>query len=108
MYNDLNESLNGVDKMKVKEAKNLYEAGVIFGFNAYRTPSKPDEWFIRVDFDDAIERPKQQVFITNSHGENKVFKRLNTLVREVQMLTGEFYQELLISGSSDLQQDMFQ
>lgn len=93
--------------MKVKEAKSLYKAGVISSLSAYRSFSKPDDWYIKVRFDDDVENIATRLFITNSLGEDKVYKRLNTLLGEIESITGEFYHELIMGDTIEAQREMF-
>ncbi len=94
--------------MKIKEVKMLHEAGVISCLIAIRSPSKPRDWLIQIVFDDAsLEKPQRPVLLHNSLGEAKVFRRLNTLLGEIESITGEFYQQVEFERAIDVQGDMF-
>ncbi len=94
--------------MKIKEVKRLYDAGVIDCLKATRSLHNPKDWYVQIVFDDsAIEKPHRPVLLHNSLGENKMFRRLNTLLGEVESITGEKYREIEFGKAVEAQGDLF-
>lgn len=94
--------------MKIKEVKVLHDAGVISCLKATRSLSKPKDWYIQIVFDDsALDKPYKPVYLQNSLGENKMFRRLNTLLGEIESITGVQYQEIEFNRPAEVQGDMF-
>jgi hypothetical protein len=105
--NRTNHDKEGSD-MKIKEVKRLHDAGIIESLRAVRSPSKPKDWYIQIVFDNSsLERPQKPFLLHNSLGEDKMFRRLNTLLGEIESITGEFYQQIEFERAIDAQGDMF-
>jgi hypothetical protein len=69
--------------MKIKQAKEYYEDGVITGFDAVRDPLKPGAWLLVI----GGRNGKSWTFQT-SIGEDRSFAKLDTLIGEIESITG--------------------
>lgn len=70
--------------MKIKQAKDYYEDGVITGFDAVRDPMVPGGWLLVI----CGKQGKSWTFQT-ALGEPRSFSRLDTLVGQVEAITGQ-------------------
>jgi uncharacterized protein YecA (UPF0149 family) len=69
--------------MKIKQAKEYFEDGVITGFDAVRDPLKPGAWILSI----SGKNGKNWTFQT-ALGETRSFAKLDTLVGEIESITG--------------------
>jgi hypothetical protein len=75
--------------MKFLDAKKLAEHGVIYGYDAVR---HFDDWCLVLDFDEL----KAPVTLLNTHGSVKYYKTLDSLVRDVERISGQDINKLLL------------
>ena len=70
--------------MKIKQAKEYYEDGMITGFDAVRDPMVSGGWLLVI----SGKQGKSWTFQT-ALGEPRSFSRLDTLVGQVEAITGQ-------------------
>lgn len=70
--------------MKIKQAKEYYEDGMITGFDAVRDPMVQGGWLLVI----VGKQGKSWTFQT-ALGEPRSFSRLDTLVGQVELITGQ-------------------
>lgn len=69
--------------MKIKQAKEYYEDGMITGFDAVRDPLMTGGWLLSI----SGKQGKSWTFET-ALGEPRSFSKLDTLVGQVEAITG--------------------
>ena len=68
--------------MKVKQAKEYYELGILTGFYAVRDPMTTG-WLLEV-----VGKQDRSWTLQTAKGEPKTFSSLDTLVGEIESITG--------------------
>lgn len=69
--------------MKIKQAKEYFEDGVITGFDAVRDPLKPGGWLLAISGHNGKSWTLQTAL-----GEARSFAKLDTLIGEIESITG--------------------
>jgi hypothetical protein len=69
--------------IKIKQAKEYYELGVLTGFDAVRDPLKPGAWLLVVSGKDG-----RSWTMNTALNKVKSFASLDTLVDEIESITG--------------------
>lgn len=69
--------------MKIKQAKEYYELGVITGFDAVRDPLKPGNWLLAIS-----GKEGRSWTLQTAHTGDKSFAKMDTLIGEVEDITG--------------------
>lgn len=69
--------------MKIKNAKEYYELGVLTGFDAVRDPLASSAWILSISGKDG-----RSWTLETAKGDVKSFSSLDTLVGEVESITG--------------------
>ena len=69
--------------MKIKQAKEYYDDGMITGFDAVRDPLSVDGWILVI----SGKNDRSWTFQT-ALGGARVFSRLETLVGQIEAITG--------------------
>jgi hypothetical protein len=69
--------------IKIKQAKEYYELGVLTGFDAVRDPLKPGAWLLVVSGKDG-----RSWTMNTALNKVKSFASLDTLIDEIESITG--------------------
>lgn len=69
--------------MKVKQAKEYYELGVLTGFHAVRDPLAKGQWLLVV-----VGKDERSWTLQTALGKEKSYAKLDTLVDEIEAISG--------------------
>ena len=69
--------------MKIKQAKEYFEDGMITGFDAVRDPLVPGGWLLCI-----VGRNDRSWTFQTALGQDRSFSKLDTLIGQVEAITG--------------------